>query len=380
MTMKVLQLGKFYPIRGGVEKVMWSLTCGLSAAGISCDMLCATLDMDDVDATDRRLLQDDGTMALGPYGRVIRVEAKGMAAATMLAPAMASWMRDHAAEYNVIHIHHPDPMAALALWRSGYDGRVVLHWHSDIVTRRALLTLYAPLQRWLLRRADAIVATSPAYASASRWLRKYQGKTVVIPIGIRPVVPDMEGAARLRQEHPCGTLLLALGRLVPYKGFEYLVEAMRYLPEDYHLLLCGDGPLRQDLEIQVSVLGLGGRVSLEGRIAEEAKAAYFGACDIFVLPSVMRTEAFGIVQAEAMSCGRPVVATAIPGSGVSWVNADGVSGRNAAPREGRALAAAIRDVAARYGEYAGGALTRYNTLFTEDRMLKSTIDLYETLV
>ena len=128
--MKVLQLGKFYPIRGGVEKVMWDLTRGLSERGITCDMLCATLKSDPVDPPDQArctVTPEGKVIRFNDSGRVICVPALAKKAATMLSPAMIRWMRRHAAEYDLIHIHHPDPMAALALRLSGYRGRVILH-------------------------------------------------------------------------------------------------------------------------------------------------------------------------------------------------------------------------------------------------------------
>jgi rhamnosyl/mannosyltransferase len=81
----------------------------------------------------------------------------------MVSPAMVSHLRMIASEYDIIHVHHPDPMAALALRLSGYQGKVVLHWHSDIVKQKKLLSLYLPLQKWLIRRADLIVGTTPVY-------------------------------------------------------------------------------------------------------------------------------------------------------------------------------------------------------------------------
>ena len=150
--MKILQLGKFYPIRGGVEKVMESLTEGISARGICCDMLCASFD-------GQKALQ---VIPLNEYGRIFVVPTWKQAAGTMLAPRMISWLRAHAGDYDLIDIHHPDPMAALALRLSGFRGPVVLHWHSDIVSQRVLLAFYQPLQRWLIRRADRIVGTTPS--------------------------------------------------------------------------------------------------------------------------------------------------------------------------------------------------------------------------
>ncbi len=378
--MRILQLGKFYPIRGGVEKVMWDLTRGLSEGGVDCDMLCASLPSDKTDPQDEELRQPDGTLRFNGHGRVFRVKALSKRAATMISPAMVSWLRRHKARYEIIHIHHPDPMAALALRLSGFRGKVVLHWHSDIVSQKFLLALYRPLQSWLIKRADIIVGTTPAYIQSSPWLKGVQAKCTFVPIGINPIAADPAGAEALRARFPGKTLLFSVGRLVPYKGYPVLIRAMKYLPEKYQLLIGGAGPLQKELEELIVRENLRGRVCLEGYLPQEALPAYYGACDLFVLSSTMKTEAFGIVQIEAMSCGKPVVATMIPGSGVSWVNADGVSGRNVPPGDPEALAAAIEDVMARYRTFSDGARSRFEALFCEEKMIQSILNVYEALV
>src|SRR5690606_25674343 len=157
--MKVLQLGKFYPIRGGVEKVMYDILLGLSERGIQCDMLCASTE---------EFPQED--IKLNEYARVFVIKTSLKVAATMLAPAMIARLRKIAVVYDIIHIHHPDPMAALALYLSGYRGKVILHWHSDILKQKALLRVYKPLQTWLINRANLIVGTTPVYVSQSEFL------------------------------------------------------------------------------------------------------------------------------------------------------------------------------------------------------------------
>ena len=378
--MKVLQLGKFYPIRGGVEKVMWDLTEGLSAAGVTCDMFCAWFRRDGIDERDKALHQGGGIFRFNEYGRVICVPAWTKKAATMIAPAMVGWVRKHTAEYDIIHVHHPDPMAALALRLSGYKGKVVLHWHSDIVSQRFFLALYKPLQTWLIRRADRILGTTPVYVASSPYLKEVQGKCGYVPIGIDPIPFDAAHAEAIRTRHSGKTLLFSLGRLVPYKGFSYLIDAMSLLPERFHLILGGKGPLKEALEAQIRKKDLQHRVNLlTGYIPDETVYALFGAADIFVLPSVMKTEAFGIVQIEAMSCGTPVVATRIPESGVSWVNKEGVSGRNAAPEDARSLADAILAVEAQKENYAEGAARRFRECFSKEIIINKIISEYENL-
>lgn len=368
--MKILQLGKFYPIRGGVEKVMWDLTKGISEKGEECDMLCACLKGD---------MPEGGEIRFNDHGRVICVPAWKKVAATMLSPAMVFWLRRHCNEYDIIHIHHPDPMAALALLLSGFKGRVVLHWHSDILKQKILLKFYKPLQSLLIRRADRIVGTTPVYVAQSPYLQKVQDKVTYVPIGIDPMHYDKAVAEAIRSRYPGKKIVFSLGRLVGYKGYRYLVEAASELPEDYIVVIGGEGPLREDLEARIKALGLQGRVLLIGYLEPEAAAAWFGACDIYVMSSIWKTEAFGIVQIEAMSCGKPVVATDIPESGVSWVNRHGVSGLNVNIEDSGSLADAILEITSNndnFANYSQNALNRFRELFTLDSMVGKMLDIY----
>ena len=381
--MKILQLGKFYPIRGGVEKVMWDLTRGLSERGIPCDMLCATMKTDPVDPPDQprcTVTSEGKVIRFNDCGRVICVPALAKKAATMISPAMVRWLRRHAAEYDLIHIHHPDPMAALALRLSGYKGRVILHWHSDILSQKTLLALYRPLQSWLIRRAERIVGTTPVYVRESPALQGVQDKITYVPIGILPIKTDEKAVLEMRNRYNGKKIVVSLGRLIPYKGYATLVEAAARLDESYQVLIGGMGPLRESLQAQIDFLGLQERVKLLGYVPDEDLPALYGACDVFVLSSVMKTEAFGIVQIEAMSCGKPVVATRIPASGVSWVNEDGVSGLNVEPGDPQALTDAIRricDDREVWQRYAKGARMRFERMFTAQSMIDKMTDIYE---
>ncbi|MBR4524987.1 MAG: glycosyltransferase [Bacteroidales bacterium] len=382
--MKILQLGKFYPIRGGVEKVMWDLTVGLAERGIHCDMLCAVLPGEQVDVEHQFMVVKDTKetleLSMGPYGRVIGVRAIAKKAATMLSPAMIRWLRRHAAEYDIIHIHHPDPMAALALWCSGYKGRVLLHWHSDIIRQKFLLFFYTPLQSWLIRRAERIIGTTPVYIRESPHLRHVQDKVTYVPIGIQPVIYDPREADRIRDDYPGKKIVFALGRLVPYKGFDTLISAAARLSSDYIVLIGGKGPLQEELERQIAELGAQDRVKLLGFVPTDQVASLFGACDIFAMSSNQKTEAFGIVQIEAMSCGKPVVTTRIPHSGVSWVNQDGVSGLVVPPSDPKNLAFAIKricDNETNYQRFSAGAMERYEDIFTSRQMIDKIINVYE---
>lgn len=376
--MKILQLGKFYPVLGGVEKVMFDLTVGLSETGLSeegveCDMMCA--------ASDGR--RGTEVIRLNPHGRILCHRTLIEAAKTTIAPSMVTRLRRIAKDYDIIHIHHPDPMAAMALRLSGYKGKVVLHWHSDILSQKALLRFYLSIQNWLIKRADTIVGTTPVYLAESPYLQGVQEKCRCIPIGIEPVISDSAREQEIRNEYSGRRIIFSLGRLVEYKGYRYLIEAAKYLDDSFMILIGGGGPLRESLQREIDELGVGSRVKLLGKVPQEDLASYYGACELFCMSSVMKTEAFGIVQIEAMSAGRPVIATKIPESGVSWVNEDGVSGINVEPCDSKAIAEAIRTITdneATWKKFSAGAAKRFAENFTKEKMISKCLNIYaETL-
>ncbi len=366
--MKILQLGKFYPLKGGVEKVMYSLMLGLSQKDVRCDMMCAG--------------KSSGIKTLNKNARLICCRTWFKLASTMISPPMIWELRKRRIDYEIIHIHYPDPMACLALYLSGYKGKVVLHWHSDVLKQKTLLKLLTPLQNWLLRRSDLIVGTTPVYLKESPYLRKVQSKTVCLPIGVNALKPSPEGVEAIRNRYDGKRIIFSVGRLVEYKGFSYLIDAAPFLSDDYVILIGGDGPLKEELERQISEHRLSEKVKLLGHIAQQDLADYFGACEIYCLSSIYRTEAFAIVQVEAMSCGKPVIATSIAGSGVPWVNKTGYSGLNVEPCNSRELAEAIKRICEDPQAYKGfsrQARLRFESYFEKEKMINECISLYEKL-
>src|SRR5260370_10280136 len=213
-------------------------------------------------------------------------------------------------------------------------------WHSDVIRQRRLAKMFEPIQRRFLANCGALIATSSNYVESSPDLHRLRKRTAVIPYGIavdefRDPPAAQLAAIRRGRSTP---LILAVGRLVYYKGFEYLIRAMTRI--DATLMLVGDGPLRHSLERAARELGVANRIEFLGEMQPREIMPYYHAADLFVLPSIARSEAFGIVQLEAMACGKAVVNTSLD-SGVPYASLDGVTGITVEPGSADALASAI---------------------------------------
>ena len=375
-NIRILQLGKFFPPDlGGMESVIYDITLGLNERKIACDVLCS----------NSKLAYREEILPCG--AKIMRCASFGKVASTAIAPQMIFKLRKIIANYDIIHIHLPDPMANLALFCANHKGKkIIIHWHSDIIKQKFLLKLYAPLQTWLLKRADSIIATTQQYADFSPTLKPFRDKIFAIPIGIDSLfespktAESTESQAESRQNKKT---IFALGRLVKYKGFEYLVESMRYLP-DFTLYIAGSGVEWANLKAHIKALSvvdssIKNRIFLLGKVDERTKMEHLNNDSIFVLPSITRNEAFGVVQLEAMSAKMPVIATDIKGSGVSFVNLHNESGLIVPPRDAKAISEAILRVMADYTRFSEGAQRRYLAHFTKDKMIDKIIDLYDRI-
>lgn len=372
--MRVLQVTKFYPpVMGGIEAVAWELTEGLIHAGVPTQVLCS----------HQRFV---GRRDHAPAGyEVLRAGRWAMALSTSLAPSMPFHLARMAAKADLIHLHMPDPMAAVALWAVRPRQPVVVHWHSDVIRQRKALKFYEPLQRWVLARADAIIATSPPYAESSEPLRPWLAKVAVIPIGIsdnRSTACSIKAGA-LRQRFRGRRIVFALGRMTYYKGFDVLIDAAEKLPDDCVVLIGGEGELLDHFRAVVARRGLAGKVQFLGHINDDDLASHFEACDVFCMSSTVRAEAYGVAMLEAMVMGKPIVATDIPGSGVPWVNENGHTGLNVPAGDSAALASALGSLLTddalrqRMGDQARA---RFEADFRAQRMTDQTLDLYRRVL
>lgn len=308
-----------------------------------------------------------------------------------VSPTFPFWLNRAVRRFapDVLHMHLPNPSCFWALSLPAARALPwVVHWHSDVELSRFRLALrlayppYRIFERAMLKRAQAVVVTSPQYLESSRALRPWRIKCHVIPLGLGPArLADVA-----RHEHAglwrgYGLRLLAIGRLTYYKGFDTLIRAAA-LAADMELVIVGEGEERSSLEKVLTDHGNPPWIRLLGQVDDTTCQRLLASCDVFCLPSRERTEAFGIVLMEAMRYGKPLLASRLDGSGVTWVVKDGSNGMLVAPdspsawREG--LDALARDPQCRQRLGENGR-RRFEREFDIANTASRLSDLYATL-
>ncbi|WP_200280786.1 glycosyltransferase [Rhabdochromatium marinum] len=342
--MRVLHIGKYYPpVAGGVERLLADLGEALERRGVR---VAALVHQNSRGLAGRRPAPDE-------WPAVFRAPTFGQFLYAPLSPGFPLWLNRVIKEFkpDLLHLHVPNTsvFAALAIPRARRLPWVI-HWHADVggmpLDRRLALAyrLYRPLEQRLLRRSRAVIATSEPYLQASEALRPWRERCVAIPLGLdtrRLTRPDEAACARAaRLWGGDGLRVLAVGRLTYYKGHDVLIDALTRVPEA-RLVIAGSGEGQARLRAQIARLGLEQRVTLTGFVPDDQLSALMASCDLLCLPSLERTEAFGLVLLEAMFFGKPVVVSDIPGSGTGWVVRQARNGVLTTPGDAVSVAEAI---------------------------------------
>jgi glycosyltransferase involved in cell wall biosynthesis len=361
----VLHLGKYYPPHmGGMEVYLQQLVSGQSKV----------MDVAVIVANDLRRTQIEVVDGV----KISRVLSLGVLASMPITPTMAWHIRQDTAD--LVHLHMPNPGAALSLLATRHKGELVITHHADTLGRKQLRRLSDPLVRRVMERCGAIIVTSKRYLDSSDELAPFHDKCHIIPLGIDPTRFEGDGiGARQGIRAKYGDrLILAVGRLVPYKGFEYLIRSM--VNVNGTLLLVGEGPLRESLLNCIRKYGVQDKVVLLGHVDDIAQ--YYKAASIFVIPSITRAEAFGVVQMEAMASGIPVINTDIP-SGVPEVSVHGKTGLTVPPKDPETLANAITlllDNPALRLQFGEAARERVRDKFSVGKMVAQTMNVYHSVM
>lgn len=368
--LRILQVNKaYYPHIGGIESLIKQYSEELSSLeNVEVNVLVCR---DGKGKTIRETVDGINVTRAGSFGTYFSCPVSF---------SFVKLFREMAKNSDVIEIHLPFPLADLALMLSGFKGRVVIAWHSDIVKQKKLMKILKPLLLHTLKRTDCIIVATEGHIKGSDYLKDYKKKCRVIPYGITP-----EKYLSIKKK-PVLTKLLSnknnvkvffTGRLVYYKGVDVLLKAFS-LVKDCELFIAGTGELEANLKKYVSAHSMNQKVHFLGFLSDETLRQAYADCDIFVLPSVAKSEAFGIVQLEAMVYGKPVINTNLP-SGVPYVSLNNKTGFTVPFSEEKALAEAInilssdKELREKYGK---NAAERVMTHFNEKNIISQ---IYNTL-
>lgn len=378
--LRILQVNKlYYPYTGGIETVVRQIAEGLNQK------------------TDMKVL------VCREKRKTVRETIRGVAVTRagsfrMVGNLPFSWkfvqeFRKMAADREILLFHMPYPIGDLAYLLSGIrDKTVIVWWHSDIVRQKKWMIFYRPFMEWFLKRADRIIVATQGHIEGSCYLKPYRKKCVVIPFGVRKEIEidsrryqkekriaEQEQGADKKQEQK--VRFLFIGRLVYYKGCDILLKAWKGL-RNAELIIVGSGNLEKEMKQYEKNALLSESIDWKGTLSDRQVMEEYRKCDVLVLPSVARSEAFGLVQIEAMSYGKPVINTRLA-SGVPYVSLDQVTGLTVEAGDIKALHEAMKwmivhpEERKRMGE---AARKRVEQEFLLNKMLDQIFDLCQELV
>jgi rhamnosyl/mannosyltransferase len=281
---------------------------------------------------------------------------------------------------DIAHLHSPYPIGELSQLYLGKAKKVFLTYHSDVVRQKGLLRFYKPFLKKVLSSVNRIIVTSENYMKSSSHLSEFMHKCTIIPLGI-DLVPFLQtspqGNDSIKEKYG-SPIILFVGKLRYYKGLQFLLEAMRDISAK--LIVIGNGPMEKEWKNLASKLEVNEKVFFLGEIGGEQLTRFYGASDIFVLPACERSEAFGLVQVEAMASGLPVISTEL-GTGTSFVNKHGETGLVVQPKNPGSLRAAILSLLndpALCLEMGRRGRERAMREFSIETMVERVLNLYET--
>ena len=367
--MKILQVNKFYfPWIGGVERVVQQIAENLNKKdGFEVDVLCC---------------KEKGRGAVEEINRVrvFRSSSLGIFWGMPVSFSFFRWFKEIRDNYDIVDFHYPFPLGGLAMFLFPLKGKLVVHYHSDIVRQKAVVVFLKPFILNTLKKADKILVSNPNLIKSSPYLKKFSQKCKVIPFGI-----DLEKFENYKEEaveilkRKYGNFVLFVGRLNYYKGVQYLIEAMKDIKAN--LVIIGEGSEISKLKVQISKFKLGNKIFFLPHLNEKDLINFYQACSVFVLPSIFKSEAFGIVLIEAMACRKPVVSTEL-GTGTSFVNQDRITGFVVPPKNSQALAQAIKKILEHKKlaeKFSQNSLEKVKKEFTFSQMLERLARIYQNL-
>lgn len=365
MTFKILQIGKFYPpYAGGVENILKDICDGLAGRGNDVRVICSA-------SSGGTIFERIGDVEVYRYSLFAKV------ASQTINPTMYFQLAKHIAWADIVHIHTPNPVLEfLVALLIGKKVLVTTH-HSDIYRQKYLKKIYWPFWLYFLSKVTRITVPTINHLHYSDMIDRVANKVKIIPFGMR--IDKFNNCSEETKEKNGDKYFLFVGRLVEYKGLEYLIAAMKEVKSK--LLIVGRGPLEQELKQFIEKNRLSEKIQILTSVNDQELCQLYRNAYAFVLPSISKNENFGIVQLEAMFFSLPIITTKIR-SGVPAVGIPGETTILVEPCSVPELANALiyfennHEIAASYGA-KGREL--FEKKYSYDLMIESHMKLYKDL-
>lgn len=369
---KITQITRFaYPHDGGVEAVIYQISHSLSDSEFDKEVYCCS--------NTNKTSVDEGV-------KHVRCKYLFDFAANSVSPEM--FFRMMFLKTDILHLHMP-VMQSVIIWAIlhlfGFPRykKLTITYHSDVVGYDKYMKYFGGIYRYFLSKVDKIHVLSPDLIESSDLLREFKDKCTVIPYGIELSKDNSndDKVAEIKNKYAGKKILFSCGRLVKYKGFKYAIEAMKNIDNAVYLL-GGNGTLKEEFVNYIKENNLSEKVILLGRVSDEDLDSYYKACDIYLFPSVMKSEAFGIVQLEAMFYGKPVINTYL-GTGVNFVSLNNETGLTVEPCNSEQLSNAVKTLCDNddlRNEYGNNAKNRVETVFNLENLKKCYSDFFKDLL
>lgn len=371
---KVLQISKYYyPFLGGIEQVARDMVYAMSKIpNVEQKMICFN-----EDATDNKIICHKNEDS---YERVdgIEIVRCGYQAKISSQAISLSYKRElnklmNEFKPDIVILHYPNPFVTRYLLKhKSKDFKLWVYWHLDITKQKFLKIFFNRQNIELINRADRILGATPKHLEESEYTSYFKEKKTILPYTIDEKNlqindDEIKLANTIKRKYSGQSIGFFIGRHVPYKGLQYLIDASKQIKnQKVHFIIAGNGELTEELKNRAKD---DSKIEFIGRISDSERRAYLYACDFICFPSITRNEAFGLALAEGMYYGKPAITFTIPGSGVNYVNLDKVTGIECANKNVTEYAASIvklinnEDLRTKYGN---AARKRILENFTED--------------
>jgi glycosyltransferase involved in cell wall biosynthesis len=369
--MRILQVYRDYftQLPGGIERHVHDLAHGLQHLGVV-EVIVSS-------KSKRAAMMRDGPVTVHLAKEFARI--RGLP----LTPGYVNVMRRG---FDVVHLHAPNPTAELAFRVARPSAAGVMTYHADLDRGARTASLYNRLLQLTLTSCQRVIVSSERLVALSPVLSRLRderpGAVQVVPFGVdtkRFSPGETPKARELRQSWGSNRIVLFVGRLRPYKGLPYLLQALQSV--DATLVVVGNGPERERV-VRLAGELLSDRFVLVPGVHDEDLPDYYRAADVFALPSTTPAETFGLSVLEAMACGLPVVTTEV-GTATSVVNVDGETGFVVPPANSAQLAHSISTLLndeEHYARLAEASRRRVVEHYDHRQMLSRIADIYREVV